>query len=117
MFTSLASYGGQLKPFVAETRKLAAEGYRVLIVSQQASRISEALEEEDILASPLQNIEHLPPRGSITLVHGSLPEGWSLARELAVFTDVEVFGFFKQPSPARRPAPPRPEHHAGPLPR
>ncbi len=106
MFTSLASYGGQLKPFVAETRKLAAEGYRVLIVSQQASRISEALEEEDILASPLQNIEHLPPRGSVTLVHGSLPEGWSLARELAVFTDGEVFGFFKQPSPARRPAPP-----------
>ncbi len=106
IFTSLASYGGQLKPFVAQARKLSAEGGRVLIVSLQAARISEALEEEDILAAPLQNVEHLPPRGSITLVHGSLPEGWSLGRELAVFTDAEVFGFFKSPPPARRPSPP-----------
>src|SRR5512136_478152 len=106
IFTSLPSYGGQLKPFVTETRKLVGEGSRVLIVSQQAVRISEALEEEDILASPMQNIEHVPPRGSITLIQGSLPEGWSLPRELAVFTDVEVFGFVKQPPPTRRPSPP-----------
>lgn len=106
MFTSLASYGSQLKPFVAQTRNLAAEGYRVLVVSLQSSRISEALGEEDILAAPLQSIEYLPPRGSVTLVHGSLPEGWSLPRELAVFTDAEVFGFFKSPPPARRPLPP-----------
>ncbi len=106
MFTSLASHGGQLKPFVDHARKLAAEGYRVLIVSQQAARISEALEEEDILAAPLQSIGHLPPRGSVTLVQGSLPEGWALGRELAVFTDGEVFGFFKSPSPSRRPPPP-----------
>jgi transcription-repair coupling factor (superfamily II helicase) len=106
IFTSLASYGGQLKPFVTETRKLIGEGYRVLIASQQATRISEVLEEEDILASPLQNIEHLPPRGSITLIHGSLPEGWVLPRELAIFTDVEIFGFVKQPPPVRRPPAP-----------
>ena len=106
LFTSLPSYGGQLKPFVTETRKLIGEGYRVLIASQQATRISEVLEEEDILASPLQNIEHLPPRGSITLIHGSLPEGWVLPRELAIFTDVEIFGFVKQPPPVRRPPAP-----------
>jgi transcription-repair coupling factor (superfamily II helicase) len=106
VFASLPSFGGQLKPFVAETRKLIGEGSRVFIVSQQAPRISEALQDEDILASPLLNVEHLPLRGSITLIHGSLPEGWALPRELAVFTDVEVFGYVKQPPPARRPAPP-----------
>ncbi len=106
LFNSQASYGGQLKPFVAQARKLAAEGSRVLIVSLQASRISEALEEEDIAAAPLQNVEHLPPPGSITLVHGSLPEGWSMAGRLALFTDSEVFGFFKSPPPARRPSRP-----------
>ena len=106
LFTSLPSYGGQLKPFVTETRKMVAEGSRVLIVSQQAARISEVLEEEDILTSPLQNIEHLPPRGSITLIHGSLPEGWALPHELAIFTDVEIFGYVKQPPPARRPPAP-----------
>ncbi|MDM7999957.1 MAG: transcription-repair coupling factor [Dehalococcoidia bacterium] len=106
MFTSLPSFGGQLKPFVAETRKLTGEGYRVLIVSQQAPRISEALQDEDILASPLLNIEQVPLRGSVTIIQGSLPEGWAMPPELAVFTDVEIFGYVKQPPPARRPVPP-----------
>ncbi len=106
IFGSPPSYGGQLKPFVAEIRRLTGEGCRALIVSQQASRISEVLEEEDIIAAPLQNIDHLPPPGSITLIQGSLPEGWTMGNEVALFADAEVFGFVKQPPPARRPTPP-----------
>ena len=95
-FTSPHSYAGRLEHLIEETKQLLQEGYRVLIVSQQAARISELLHESDVIVPPLASIDHPPQKGSLTLIHGSVSEGWVMGHELAVLTDAEIFGFAKQ---------------------
>jgi transcription-repair coupling factor (superfamily II helicase) len=112
LFTSPRSYGGQLESFVGETRLLLERGCTVIIVSQQAARISELLQEKDIIAAPLVSLDHAPERGSLTLIHGSLAAGWIMGQELAVLTDAEIFGFVKQ----SRQTSPRPNQNKGLLP-
>jgi transcription-repair coupling factor (superfamily II helicase) len=111
-FGTVPSYGGRLEPFLAETEKLVGWGRRVVIVSHQAARLAELLEERGVFVSPLSSIEHPPAAGSLTLVQGSLAEGWSMGKQLVLFTDAEIFGFVKQPRLRR----PRPVHHKGFLP-
>jgi transcription-repair coupling factor (superfamily II helicase) len=73
-----------------------------VVISQQASRLSELLLEQGVSTSPR---EVLPPRpAAVELVHGLLREGWvSDALDLSLFTDSEIFGWTKQ----RRSAPTR----------
>jgi transcription-repair coupling factor (superfamily II helicase) len=105
-FTSPRSYGGQLEGFVHDARLLLERGCSVIVVSQQAARISELLQEKDIIAPPLAGLDGVPDKGSLTLVHGSLSAGWIMGREVAVITDAEIFGFVKQSRQTRpRPAP------------
>ncbi|MEE8637232.1 MAG: transcription-repair coupling factor, partial [Dehalococcoidia bacterium] len=81
---------------------------RVVVVSHQANRLAEILRKEDIHTSPLAHVEQIPPSGSITLLQGSLDGGWLLGDRLTVITDVELFGFVKQPRAGRkRPVPHR----------
>jgi len=103
-FTSPRSYGGQLESFVEETRQLLERGCSVIVVSQQAARISELFQEKDIIAPPLVSLERVPAKGSLTLIHGSLSAGWIMGQELAVITDAEIFGFVKR-SRQTRPRP------------
>jgi transcription-repair coupling factor (superfamily II helicase) len=111
-FGPAPSYGGRLEPFLAETEKLVGWGRRVVIVSHQAARLAELLEERGIFVSPLSRVEESPADGSLALVQGSLAEGWSMGKQLVLFTDAEIFGFVKQPRLRR----PRPVHHKGFLP-
>ena len=111
-FASAPGYGGQLELFLAETKELLRKRRRVIIVSQQAARLGELLQEEDVFVSPLSYLEQPPAAGSLALVQGSLPEGWQMGRDLILFTDAEIFGFAKQPRLTK----PRPVHHRGLLP-
>jgi transcription-repair coupling factor (superfamily II helicase) len=95
-FTTTPSYGGQLPAFVNRVKQLLKQKQRLIIVSHQASRLSELLEQEDIIASPTTEIKQMPAPGSITLVQGLLAEGWVLNNETTLFTDAEIFGFIKQ---------------------
>ncbi len=88
-------YGGQLPRLLEDVPHWLAEGYRVIVVSQQAERIAEVLGEQGILSSTVSQIEHLPPEGSLTLVHGALCAGWTLGKTL-LLTDTELFGFVKK---------------------
>jgi len=106
-FTSAPSYGGQLRGFLEGTRKLLQERCRIIVISHQAARLSELLQEEDIFVSPLSCLEHPPPKGSLALIQGSLSEGWIMGGEVVLLTDAEIFGFVKQrrlmkPRPVRR---------------
>jgi transcription-repair coupling factor (superfamily II helicase) len=106
-FASAPSYGGQLSSFLEETKRLLQERCRVIIVSHQAARLSELLQEENVFISPLSHLEHPPPKGSLALVQGSLSEGWIMGGEVVLLTDAEIFGFVKQrrlikPRPVRR---------------
>jgi transcription-repair coupling factor (superfamily II helicase) len=107
-FTTTPSYAGQLPAFVKKVKQLLGQRQRLIIVSHQASRLSELLGQEDIIASPVTEIEEIPPPGSLTLVQGLLAEGWVMNNETHLFTDAEVFGFIKQRRLVkRRPVP----HH------
>jgi len=95
-FTVAPNYAGQLPAFIKKAKQLLEQRQRLIIVSHQASRLSELLGQEDIIASPTTEIEPIPPPGSLTLVQGLLAEGWVMNNETHLFTDAEIFGFIKQ---------------------
>jgi len=95
-FTSAPRYGGQLGQFFVQVERLLKQGRRVIVISHQAARLSELFEEEGIFVSPLSDIEHAPSPGTFTMIHGSLPEGWTMGENSVLFTDAEIFGFVKQ---------------------
>jgi len=99
-FSSAPAYGGRLATFVKDTRKM-QDRRRIIIVSHQARRLSELLEEEDIVAPPLSQLEEPPAPGAIALVEGSLAQGWVMD-SLTLFTDAELFGFTKKRRRVRR---------------
>jgi len=90
------SYGGRLGAFSEGLREMLEENRRIVVVSQQTNRLAELLQERDIAASAVSQIEQVPPLKSITLVQGSLAEGWAMNDLFTLFTDNEIFGFVKQ---------------------
>ncbi|HEX9896239.1 MAG TPA: transcription-repair coupling factor [Dehalococcoidales bacterium] len=94
-FKPILNYAGQINSFINRVKQSLAEKRRVIIVSHQANRLQELLQEEDIFATPLTDIKTLPPPGSLTLVQGLLADGWSLDDKTVLFTDSEIFGFTK----------------------
>jgi transcription-repair coupling factor (superfamily II helicase) len=100
-FSPAPSYSGRLPVFLKEARAMIESKHRVIIVSQQSTRLSELLEGQDILAFPVTDIESAsggPPPGSVTLVQGSLAEGWTMDGDSGdiLLSDVELFGFAKK---------------------
>ena len=99
-------YGGQLKRVLDGFQEMRATGERVIVVSRQAQRISELLEEQEMVAVPVEDIAEPPPAGSLTLVQGTLAEGWILRRSegslpiVHLLTDAEIFGWAR-PAPRR----------------
>jgi len=94
-FTSTPAYAGQLPMFIKKAKQLLNQRRRLILVSHQAARLSELLDEEDIIAAPVTEIKQIPPPGSLSLVQGSLAEGWVI-NDTYLFTDNEIFGFIKQ---------------------
>ena len=95
-FAPTPNYAGQLPAFCRRVKQLLAKKNRIVIASHQASRLSELLADEDIIAAPVTEIKEIPPPGALALVQGSLAEGWVLDGETYLFTDAEIFGFVKQ---------------------
>jgi transcription-repair coupling factor (superfamily II helicase) len=92
----VSSYGGRLAAFSEGLREMLKENRRIVVVSQQTNRLAELLQEQDITACSVSQIEQMPPLKSVTLVHGSMVEGWAMKNVFTLFTDNEVFGFVKQ---------------------
>lgn len=93
-------YGGRLKQAIDDCLTLRQERQSVVISSHQAMRLSALLRERDAIALPVDHVQLPPPQGSLTLVQGSLAEGWQLggrgsASGLTLLTDVELFGWAK----------------------
>ena len=97
-FAPADAYGGRLRDLAAAAAEAAARGRALVIVSQQAQRLAEVLEEEGVPAT-LTGDPATPQPGVIALIAGSLPHGWRLTTSqppLTLLTDAEVFGFVKQ---------------------
>jgi transcription-repair coupling factor (superfamily II helicase) len=101
-FIRAQSYGSQLERFLKTAKQMVEQGQRVFVVSHQANRLAELLQKEDIHTSPASQIEQIPPPGSITVLQGSLDGGWAMDDRLTLITDVELFGFVKQPRASKK---------------
>jgi len=108
-FSSASSYGGRLRAFVQDCRKVLDNRERIVIVTAQARRMSEVLSDESILpeatihVSPGTNINQPPEAGTLTLIQGQMIEGWqSRSLALRVYTDTEIFGWSKRRGAQRR---------------
>ena len=114
------SYGGRIQQFVEDCLRFKSEGQRIVVVSRQTQRLSNLCEESSEQIVPITDVLNMPPAGSLTLVQGSLAEGWVLKEStttkarlaiptmpsLTLLTDAEIFGWArpKRRSFARRKA-------------
>ncbi|HEX9635154.1 MAG TPA: transcription-repair coupling factor, partial [Candidatus Limnocylindria bacterium] len=74
-------------------RELAAAGRRVVVATDQASRLVELLSDAPGVIGPLDALEDAPPPGAIAVVHGSTANGLSHApSDLLLLSDRELFG-------------------------
>lgn len=98
----VTSHGGRLKVFLDECQADQEQGSRVVVVSHQASRLGELLEERGVHAAVGDNLAGVPAPGSLTLLKGHLAEGFRIAPPgaLTIYTDLEIFGWSK---PRRQP--------------
>jgi len=105
-FAPAPGYAGRLRALFSDIRSRVAARERVVLVSLQTQRLSELLEQEGIIATPVESLAATPSPGSLTLLQGALPGGWSLIlgsaddgvekTSLTLFTDAELFGFVKE---------------------
>jgi transcription-repair coupling factor (superfamily II helicase) len=91
---------------LTQVRDQQADGGRMVIVTQQAPRLTELWYEQDSsdYIPTATNIEDAPSAGSMIFANGTLEEGWTLNRpdgSLHLLTDAEVFGW-SRPEPRRR---------------
>ncbi|MBI2954164.1 MAG: transcription-repair coupling factor [Chloroflexi bacterium] len=99
-FRVAPSYGGRIKSLVDDVVHTLRAGERIVVISQQARRLLELLEERGVPATIKEGLAEAPPEGSVALVQGDLPEGFKLisaapGHSLTLLTDREVFGWSK----------------------
>ncbi len=97
-------YGGRMNQAFDDLKRLLRSGGRAVVVSRQTARLQDLIEELGLDAAPAPRVVDVPPAGSLTLVQGSLSEGWSLGDgQFALLTDAELFGWRRsQPRRQRR---------------
>ena len=95
------SFAGKLRTLAQQAGAWAKQGRAVAIVSQQALRLAELLDEEGISATKLRSLGTPPKAGEILLLPLAVSGGFTLGENLTVVTDSEVFGFRKRRRPTR----------------
>ena len=98
-FGTADAYAGRLPAAAGDHARQLTRGDRVLVVTQQAQRYAEVLDENGVRASVQPDLADTPEAGSLSLLQGALAEGWTVATPSGVVslsTDRELFGFVKQ---------------------
>ncbi|MGH2454770.1 MAG: transcription-repair coupling factor [Candidatus Limnocylindria bacterium] len=86
---SLPGRAERLGPWLAEL----VAGRRIVVTTDQASRVGELLEEAGLAAAPTAELHQPPPIGAMGLVHGSVSGGFVHGPlDLVVLSDRELFG-------------------------
>jgi transcription-repair coupling factor (superfamily II helicase) len=98
-------FGGQLRPLMEHLTNRLYDHHTLVVVSRQASRLSELWSESD---TPRPVRESLPMQleaGDLHFVQGALTEGWILdvpdRSQIHLLTDAEIFGW-SRPKPRVR---------------
>jgi transcription-repair coupling factor (superfamily II helicase) len=106
LFTPGGRFGGQLRPLLNQLRQVSSDGERVVVVSQQAARLTELWYEQEGFMPVVSDILETPAREAVLFVTGALHEGWTLRADegdVHLLTDAEIFGW-SRPEPRRRKA-------------
>jgi transcription-repair coupling factor (superfamily II helicase) len=107
------TYAGRIERLVEDSLRFKSERQRVVIVSKQTQRLSDLFAEKGEHVAPVDGVPGMPAAGSVTLVQGSLAEGWvleertatrarlpvALAPIITLLSDAEILGFAR---PKRR---------------
>jgi transcription-repair coupling factor (superfamily II helicase) len=99
------AYAGRIQRLIEDSLRFRDQKHRVVVVSKQAQRLSNLIGEKGECLAPVESVTDLPAAGSLTLVQGSLAEGWvlgdrdSILPATMLLTDAEVFGWAR---PKRR---------------
>ena len=101
-FSLAPGYGGNMDMAVRGIREMLVRRQRVVIASQQARRLSELLADVGVEAPPRRDLDVLPPKRSLTIVEGTVAEGWTLGSEATLLTDAEIFGVIRRRRAPRR---------------
>ena len=104
-FRPAAGYAGRLDRHAVDAARQLQRGDRVVVVTQQAQRYRELLQEAGIEAAVEAGLDAAPARGRLALVQGALPDGWELRRAggaVSLVTDRELFGLTKRARPLAR---------------
>jgi transcription-repair coupling factor (superfamily II helicase) len=103
-FAAGRHYTGRLQDVITDTTDMTSRGWRVVVVSRQAPRLTELYDEWGVAVEPVQEISQAPLEGSLTLLQGSLASGWQMQHQdgqrTVLLTDGEIFGWVK-PEPRR----------------
>ena len=102
-FEMAPTFGGRVKDVIDTSRERSLSRQRVVLVSQQAGRLTELYGDRGVPIIPLEELQRPTDPGTIVLVHGQLGEGWSNpALGLFLLTDTEIFGWAKPRRVIRR---------------
>ena len=105
LFAPEQRFGGQLKLMLESIRKLRHADDRIVVVTQQAPRLTEIWQEQEGQHNPtIKDVSATPEIQSLLFVNGALQEGWQLRTEHGIthlLTDHEIFGW-SRPEPRRR---------------
>ncbi len=96
LFQAAPSYVQKMDELIASISQAVTREERVVLVSLQAQRLQELLEDAGVHVPVNADINEVPPSGSVSLVQGSTGRGWIQKDTLRLISDVEVFGFVKQ---------------------
>ena len=99
------AYAGRLTAAAGDGERQLRRGDRVVIVTQQAQRFRDLLADEGVQTPVLGSLPAPPERGSVSLVQGTLAEGWRIATPdgvVSLTTDRELFGFARRRRALRR---------------
>ncbi|MDP9352133.1 MAG: transcription-repair coupling factor, partial [Chloroflexota bacterium] len=104
LFSSVTGFGGNVERMLRRMRQWIEEGRRVVLITQQANRVLHLLSEHEIPTLSTRARVSEPPAATVSVVPGSLPEGW-ISEELnaVLLGDGELWGYVEP----RRNAPPR----------
>ena len=96
-FSPAQDFVGNLPKFADEVNSLMLSKKRVIVITHQAKRLSELLEEQEIFSVNLDEEQDATPGfGEISIAGGALTDGWIMNGNTCLFTDSEIFGFIKQ---------------------
>lgn len=100
-------FGGRMVDTVKDLKARLHKGWRIVIATDQVDRMTDILEGNDIFPrrhkKGASDDAPVLPAGTVEIVPSDLTAGWSWNRgKTAVWSDLEIFGFRKQPRRASR---------------